>query len=206
LYKKNYDLVEKTARYAESLGAGSLKLNCISYVERGSRLASENLILSIADYLALKEKIDTIIQPALKIKIILDIPPVFSYFPKTSRHPGRCGIFTILGVLADGRISICGIGASTPALLFGSMKERSLADIWNNEPILKELREGLPHKLEGICGECMFKAYCLGKCRAEAYYMKHSLFAPFSFCNDADRLGLFPEKFKYSRKSVKQAI
>ncbi len=206
IYRKNCDLIDATARYAQSLGARSIKLNCISHIERASHLEEENAILSIPEYLRIKEKIDKEIQPSLKIRIILDIPPVYNFFPQRSRHHGRCGILNILGVLADGSISICGIGASTPELLFGSLNERSLADIWHNEPFLIQLREGLPHKLEGICGECMLKGFCLGKCRAEAYYSNHNIFAPFSFCKEADRLGLYPERFRYNNRSVKKVV
>lgn len=205
LYRKNVDLIEETARYAESLGAKSLKLNCISDIERGVSLAKQNAVLSVEDYLAVKRRIDDRIQPQRKIRMILDIPPAFSFFPAKARAKGRCGIFNILGVLADGRMSICGIGASTPELLLGTIDERPLKDIWHDSQILNTIRKGVPRGLKGICGECMFKNFCLGKCRAEAFYSKGDILAPFYFCDEADRLGLFPEKFKYNNLASKPA-
>lgn len=199
LYKKNYHLIHETARYAQSLGARSIKLNCISCIERGSDLQHEDSLLNIAEYLALHDEIREKIQPSLKISILFDIPPVYNFFPKENRHPGRCGILNILGVLANGQLSICGIGTSMPDLLFGTVHEKPLAEIWSHEPVLNTIRDGLPHKLKGICGACMFKGYCLGKCRAEAYYSNQDIFAPFYFCSQADQLGLFPEKFKYRK-------
>ncbi|MBN1492833.1 MAG: radical SAM protein [Candidatus Omnitrophica bacterium] len=202
LYRPNVRYILETARLAQSLGAASLKLNCINDIERGKSLAASNDVLSVKDYLDIKKVIDEEVQPQIKVAMIFDIPPVFSFFPAKSRHKGRCGIFNILGVLADGRMSICGIGASTPELLLGTIHERSLKEIWHDSAILKTLRSDLPSKLQGICGECMFKNFCLGKCRAEAFYSHGDLLAPFYFCEEADRLGLFPEKFKYKKVSI----
>ena len=97
-------------------------------------------------------------------------------------------------------MSICGIGASTPELLLGTIDERPLKDIWHDSEILNLIRKDIPSGLQGICGECMFKNFCLGKCRAEAFYSKGDISAPFYFCDEADRLGLFPEKFKYNHE------
>ena len=51
---------------------------------------------------------------------------------------------------------------------------------------------------DGICGRCMLRSYCLGKCRAQAYYDSGSLLAPLSFCQVAYEEGLFPQSRLFS--------
>jgi len=78
-------------------------------------------------------------------------------------------------------------------LVFGHSAENLLADIWSNTPVLSELREGLPHRLDGICGDCLMKGICLGSCIAQNYYKTKSMWAPYWFCEEARKRGLFPE-------------
>mgnify|MGYP001613267086 FL=1 len=203
VYKYNSDYLEDTVRLAEQLGINSFKINCISAVSRGEALKIKGDTLEIADYLNLNQKIDNEIQPRHKIKIILDIPPAFEKIKTIKVKDGRCGLKNILGILANGDISICGIGEVLFSLRLGDIRNEPLEHIWKNNPVLKTLREDIPHKLQGICSRCIFQGYCLGKCRAEAYYVTNNFFSPFSFCDEAYRLGLFPEKnIFYAKKEV----
>ena len=76
---------------------------------------------------------------------------------------GICGIYGILGVLANGSYALCGIGETVPELVFGHASKDPLADVWKDNPVLREIREGLPRRLGGICGECLMKGVCLGQ-------------------------------------------
>lgn len=192
LYKGNVDYLEDTVNLAERLEVNSFKINCISDISRGGLLRKKRMTLSVSDSIALNKRIDEAIQPRHKIKIILDIPPVFKTLKYIKEQRSTCGIKGILGVLASGQISICGIGEILSSLVLGDIRKESLKDIWENNPILKSIRKGLPGKLEGICATCVFKAYCLGKCRAEAYYDTGNLFSGFSFCEEAAQEGFFP--------------
>jgi len=87
---------------------------------------------------------------------------------------------------------LCGIGESVAELVFGDARTVSLEEVWNTNPVLQEIRQGLPSKLKGICGECIMKATCLGSCIAMNYYRYRDLFAPYWYCEDADAAGLFP--------------
>jgi radical SAM protein with 4Fe4S-binding SPASM domain len=127
------------------------------------------------------------------LRIIFDIPPAFKPIKNMRiENMTTCGIFNILGILGDGTISICGIGSNVNTLRLGRIKIDPIKDIWENHPVLKEIRENIPNQLTGICGRCMLKCYCLGKCRAEAYYTNGSLNAPLSFCQTAYEEGFFP--------------
>jgi SynChlorMet cassette radical SAM/SPASM protein ScmF len=194
LYKGNIDYVEETINLAEHYAVNSFKINPISSIGRGQSLKKVKMTLAVADCIGLNKKIDEEIQPRYKIRIILDIPPAFSPLKNIRKKGGRCGIKGILGILSDGRVSICGIAETLPSLILGDLKNEPLEGIWKGNRILRNIREDLPAKLEGICGRCIFKAYCLGKCRADAYYENNNLFSPFSFCEDAFSSGLFPKE------------
>lgn len=194
VYKFNSNYLEDTIRFAEQIGANSFKINCVSAVSRGEALKRKGDTLEVTGYLNLNQKIDNEIQPRYKIKIILDIPPAFKKIKTIREKGGRCGLKHILGVLANGDISICGIGEVLFSLRLGDIRQEPLEHIWKNNPILKTLRDGIPQKLQGICSQCIFKGYCLGKCRAEAYYTTGNFLSPFSFCDEAYKLDLFPEK------------
>ena len=99
----------------------------------------------------------------------------------------------ILGVLGDGSYALCGIGETVPEMVFGHASKDSLADVWKSNPVLLEIREGLPRSLKGVCGDCVMKNICLGSCIAQNYYRSQDLWAPFWYCEEAQRLGLFPE-------------
>ena len=88
---------------------------------------------------------------------------------------------------------MCGIGKTVPELVFGHAADDSLEDVWNNALVLCELREGLPVRLEGICGDCLLKGLCRGGCIAQNYYRSKDMWAPFWYCEEAKKRGLFPE-------------
>jgi SynChlorMet cassette radical SAM/SPASM protein ScmF len=193
LWRGNIEHIKSTIILARALGANSVKINPINSIARADAMSSKNETLSVKEtiefYLKLKEELKK--EP--KINVIFDIPPAFK--PMVNGHfesVCTCGIFGILGILGDGRISICGIGSASEALILGKVGKDKIKDIWENHPVLKEIRQGVPKKMTGVCGRCIFMHYCLGKCRAEAYYESGSLLAPLSFCEIAYKEGLFP--------------
>ena len=119
--------------------------------------------------------------------------PLGRMFGNNGGGCGVCGLPGVLGALADGSYSLCGIGETVSGLRYGHAARHVLEDVWNNTPIIKELREGLPKKLEGVCGECIMKGRCLGRCIAQNYYKSKNLWAPFWYCQEARKAGLFPQ-------------
>jgi len=200
LYKENIKDVEHIAIFAESIGAGSLKLNPISAIGRGKDMDNNRQLLTIEELLELERNIDTFIQKKVKIPILLDIPLAFKKLEYIKKHRGICGLLNIIGILSDGTISICGIGTQVPALNMGNIRRDRLKDIWGNNKILISIREDIPDNLEGVCSKCIFKRLCLGKCRADAYYRTSKLTAPFYFCQEAYEKGLFPEVRLYNQE------
>jgi radical SAM protein with 4Fe4S-binding SPASM domain len=117
---------------------------------------------------------------------------------------GVCGILGILGVLSNGSYALCGIGENILDFVFGQAATDPLKNIWNNAPVLLELRQGLPQRLEGICSDCLMRGICLGSCVAQNYYRSRSIWSPYWFCQEAYKQDLFPETRLISRISMEQ--
>ena len=196
LVKRNKDQVDELVELAEKLGASSIKFNLVAPVmERGELLAGQDEILSLKEFMDIGKHIEDDLQPKTKISLHYSYPFAFkslsAMFEKGDT--GRCGIFGIMGVLGSGKYALCGIGESVKELIFGDVEKDSLADIWNHNKILNEIREGIPEKLEGICKDCIMKNMCLGHCVANNYFVNRNLFAPFWYCEEAYKQKLFPK-------------
>lgn len=185
--------VDDVVRLAEQLGAASVKFNVIQPTARGERLHETEAALSVADYIRIAAHVDRELAPATELRLHFDVPAAFRPLGLlTGPGTGRCGIHGILGVLASGRYALCGIGEQVPELIFGEIGRDPLAEVWASNPVLLRVRQGVPAELGGICAECLLKSICLGACVAQNYYRSGDLLAPFWFCDEADRAGLFP--------------
>lgn len=182
-------------RLARELGARSVKVNCLQPIARGEHLHYVGGRLPMTEILALSNVVDAeLSRPDLPVYVHL--PPAFRPLGRLFGDQGdicsNCGILGILGVLADGSYALCGIGATIKEMVFGHASRLSLERVWTGNGVLTELRAGLPHRLTGVCGQCIFKGFCLGGCIAQNYYRHRHLWAPFWFCEEAQEQGLFP--------------
>jgi len=202
LMKQNRGEIESLVILAQKLGADSVKFNMVEPTARGEKMHVNNETLSIKDLIEIGNWVEGELADSVGMKLYYDYPaafrPLSKMFGKDGDGFSSCGIKNILGVLSDGSYSLCGIGENMPELVFGHVENDSLCDIWNKTCMLKDIRNELPNKLEGICGMCLMKNQCLGSCIAQNYYRSKSLFAPFWFCEDADKIGLFPGSRKIS--------
>lgn len=192
--RHNADQLEAVVKLAEKEGVKSVKFNLVTpTVTRGEQMYKEDQTLSIKELVELGSWVENILIPSAKIKIFYSHPSAFRPINKIYSEPnGSCGIFNIISVLGSGKYALCGIGETIPELVFGYAEKDSLADVWNNNDILNNIREGLPEKLKGICSVCMMKKNCLGSCIAMNYYKCNNLFAPNWYCEEAHKIGLFP--------------
>ena len=197
IMRQNKDQMEEMVRLAEHLGAGSVKFNIVQPMARGEKMHDSGEALSIEELVDLGRWVENTLSSSTPLRLHYDHPLAFRPLGKIFANNGDgcrvCGILSILGVLANGSYALCGIGETVPELVFGHADSDRLEDIWTNSPILLELRKGLPHRLEGICGYCLMKRLCLGSCVAQNYYGSRDLWAPFWFCKEAHNQGLFPD-------------
>ncbi len=190
----NVGQMEAMVRMAEELKAESVKFNVVQPTARGENLHEAQETLTIRELIELGRHVEKNIKPQAKVRVLMDFPRAFAPLHRIARREGcgSCGIFGVLGVIASGHYALCGIGEQVPELVFGQVGKDPLETLWRENAVLKELRAGLPDRLEGVCGRCLMKRSCLGQCVAQNYYRKRSLFAPNWFCELAEEAGLFP--------------
>jgi SynChlorMet cassette radical SAM/SPASM protein ScmF len=193
LHNENVDEIEELVCLAESWGAGSVKFNLVQPSGRGEQMTNKGKVLDIYQLVEKGNWVEHYLQKRVSIPLIYSWPIIFHSLDRLMKQGSNsCGIFGILGILANGSLAMCGIGMDIPELTYGLLGREHIADIWRNNPILLTLRQDLPGKLEGICKKCMFINLCLGSCTAENYFTSHRLTAPYWFCQQAKEVGIFP--------------
>jgi len=197
LVRRNKDQVEALIRMAESLGAASVKFNLVQPTARGERMHQEGMTVPLEELVKLGRWVETELSSSSHIPLFYSHPPAFRPLGRLLAFDSdgcrTCGIFGIIGVLADGSYALCGIGETVPELVFGDSATRPLKEVWHYSPVLQEIRQGLPYRLTGVCADCLMKGLCLGECVAQNYYRSKSLWSSFWYCQEAYDLGLFPE-------------
>ena len=191
--KHNADQMEDLVKLAEKEQCESVKFNLVTPTARGEQMHDAGQTLTIKELIDLGAWVENELAPSTKLRVVYSHPEAFRPLSKIFGKPsGRCGIFSIIGVLGTGKYALCGIGESVPELVFGHASKDKLADVWNNNQILKDIREGLPRDLKGICKDCLMKNNCLASCIAMNYYRHRDLMAPHWYCEESHKLGLFP--------------
>ncbi|MBP8695262.1 MAG: SynChlorMet cassette radical SAM/SPASM protein ScmF [Syntrophobacterales bacterium] len=196
LMRRNVEQIEAVVRLAESLGASSVKFNLVQPTARGEKMHEKGETLGVEELIALGKWVENDLARTAKVRLFYGHPVAFRALGRLFSPDGDCGICGIrhiLGVLAGGSYALCGIGESVPELVFGHAAKDDLSGVWKDSPVLNEIRDGMPRRLEGVCGECLMKGVCLGSCIAQNYYRSRNLWAPFWFCEEARSEGLFPE-------------
>ncbi|HJO93531.1 MAG TPA: SynChlorMet cassette radical SAM/SPASM protein ScmF [Victivallales bacterium] len=194
IMKNNADQMESVVRLAEKEGAESVKFNLVTPTARGEQMHDAGETLPIEKLVELGAWVENELEPKSKIRVVYSHTSAFRPLSKIfSKSSGRCGIFGIMGVLGSGKYALCGIGETVPELCFGHASKDKLADIWNNSSVLDDIRKELPGNLKGICKDCIMKNMCLGSCVAMNYYRHKDLFAPFWYCEEAYKAGIFPK-------------
>ncbi len=197
LYTDNENLIESTVQLAIQLGANSFKINPVIPSGRALSVAKESRIVPVVRLMHLYKYVYQILMPKYRFRIFFSVPTGLKDFREIVSHTGECHIHFICGLMGNGDISICGIGRTEPELIMGNIKKDDIRDVWVNGPIFKKIREDIPNNLKGICSRCIFKAKCLGSCLAITYAMTGEINNGYWFCEEADRLGLFPESRKF---------
>ena len=194
--RRNRDKMEELVRLAEKENAGSVKFTFVTSTGREEDISKDkDKTLSLKEIIETGKWIEKELIPSSSIPILYSHPMAFKPFGKAiNKGSGSCGIFNIIGVLGSGKYALCGIGQTVSEMVMGDAKKDKLADVWNNSPLLSEIREKLPRDLKGICHDCMFRKKCIGTCVAMNYNHSKDLMAPNWFCEEAYQMGLFPKK------------
>lgn len=189
----NYHEVEALMALSHDIGASSIKFNLIHSSGRADQMKKKNRVLDVAEFIRIGNLVESEWEAKYKIRAYYSWPPAFRHLASFAKSgsAGLCGIDHILGILGTGQYAMCGIGKNIPELSYGTLND-SLADLWNHHEMLKQLRDQVPHKLAGVCGNCIFQHTCKGHCVANNYHETKNLNAPHWFCQEAYEKGLFP--------------
>ncbi len=187
--RDNLSDVEAVIELGRSLGVGSVKLCPVQAVGRGASIHEDGGGLSAHEFLDLYRRHGAPTGPGMRIHV--EVPAAFRPL-KALKAMSLCRIKNLLGLLPNGDVSYCGIGMSHAELVMGNLLRDELETLWREHPRLVEIREDLPCRLDGVCSRCTMKAMCLGVCRVHAYVRTGSLYAPDTFCEEAEREGEFP--------------
>lgn len=191
---RNKNQMEAMVRLAEKENVNSVKFNLVTPTARGEQMHDAGQTLLMQELVELGHWVENTLAPSSGIRVVYSHPVAFRPLGKMlTQTSGRCGIFGIIGVLGNGKYALCGIGETVPELIFGHAAKDKLDGIWNNSKVLNDIRQGIPSKLHGICGDCIMNAQCLGSCVAMNYYRHKDLFAPQWYCEEAQKAGLFPK-------------
>ncbi|HPC33401.1 MAG TPA: radical SAM protein [Syntrophales bacterium] len=198
LYKENIPEIEALAALCDEFAVASLKINPVMPTGRGEKVFQRRENVDVEELIGIDRRLEAGRGSRYKTEIYFCLPiGLKSLRAITGENLYECNILHILGILADGTVSICGIGQTETDLNMGNIAVDDLEEIWRHHPLLKKLRAETPAQLSGICGRCIFKFRCLGSCRACAYAVSGDLRSPFFMCEEAYRKNLFPPSRLY---------
>ena len=138
------------------------------------------MLLQPSDLLDLVPRIAALKERGLKEGLLLMPGNNLGYFgpqegllrsqnDERADHWGGCqaGRF-VMGIESDGAVKGCP-SLQTASYVGGTLKERSLASIWDDAPELSFTRERTRDDLWGFCAECPYAEPCLGGCSFTAH-------------------------------------
>jgi SynChlorMet cassette radical SAM/SPASM protein ScmF len=193
IHAGNVSEIDALVHLAENLGVASIKFNVIQPSGRGELMTERGQVLDIWQLVDLGKQIEENLQKQTSLLLHYDWPMAFRSLRRLLKTSSdACGIFRILGILSTGHLAMCGVGTQVPELCYGLLGEDPISEVWFSNPMLVELRKGLPASLDGICGKCIFRDQCLGSCVASNYHLAGSVSAPFWFCQAAEDAKIFP--------------
>ncbi|MBT9175151.1 MAG: Antilisterial bacteriocin subtilosin biosynthesis protein AlbA [candidate division WS2 bacterium] len=191
--KNNLREVNSMVEFAlQKLGAHKIKVTPCIEIGRAHDIQSD--LLEPQEYLELITRL---------IKLAKQFPNrVASMVPWALANPvdnldlafGKCDITSIIGLLPNGGVSICGIGITQPESIFANSLSDDPAYIWETAGNLVQL-SSKTKRFSGICGACLFQHYCANICPAYAYEVYRSFVAPFPTCQILYETGRFPTRW-----------
>ena len=164
----NYKEIPEVVAFSEKIGAIAFNLYFLVCTGRGQG----NTDISNAAY---EEALKTLYEQQMKYKgrlminskcapqykrVVYENDPDSVY---TRTYTGGCPAGTHYSRISpEGNLTPCPFIEES----VGSLKTNTFKDLWDNAPLMKQLRDR--KKLEGKCGTCEFSSMCSG-CRARAF-------------------------------------
>lgn len=197
LTKKNVNQIENMIEFLKKkFNITTLKVNPIIPTGRAAKLKNDGILLNAKELYKISQDLNSLSE-SLNFPIILHLPPAFRPLSVVFKKMcgGKCSFTNLLGILANGDISFCGVGYTRPDYIFGNILDTDLdlKKIWETNEVLKFVRDSIPQKLKGVCKTCIHKYECKGECRVFADRIYDSLDSPAPFCQELYESGNFPK-------------
>ena len=178
----NYKEIPDVVAFTEKIGAIAFNLYFLVCTGRGqgntdisNEAYEEALKLLYEQQMKYKGKlmINSKCAPQYK-RVVYENDPDSVY---TRTYSGGCPAATHYSRISpEGNLTPCPFIEES----VGNLKSNSFKDLWENAPLMKQLRER--KNLEGKCGTCEFSAMCSG-CRARAFAETGNYMATDSTCD-----------------------
>ena len=139
------------------------------------------------------EKLNNTIEFSSNTTLPPALVPFFMREKGVHKKFACCSFPYILGIEANGDVAPCDGFFAFPEMIVGNIYDNSLEYIWENSPILKEIRKINYQDLKGVCSKCKYAEYCGGGCRASAYNKYRDLTMPDPACQQYYEEGIFPK-------------
>lgn len=166
LHRENLDRVGEIIALAERLGADRLELANTQYL--GWALLNRETLLPTREQLARARAIAAEARTRLKGRMeLLFVTP--DYYSEKAKSCMEGWARRFLVVTPDGLALPCHLARTLPGLTWQSVKDRPLAQIWNDSPAFNAYRgEGwMPEP----CRSCERRSIDFGGCRCQAYFL-----------------------------------
>ena len=170
VYKKNVHQVKETIKYAEALGAFTIRFYRLIHTGRGK---DASLDTTTSEY---KKALEVIYNYKGNIHVLADEAFGFLLHGKENPHQwvGCQAGRTLAGIKANQQVVPCPM-FEDPVFFCGKLPDEAFTDIWENSPVLTRFRN--LDTIHGKCHQCTYLDQCGGGCRAAVYAKTGDLYA-----------------------------
>lgn len=164
----NHHRVADTTRFLASLG---VKDHHILWLHRRGRLREHDAELLVPGE-RVREIMAELRQVSREVGIVVDNEESLQarVRSKRGRKNDLCNCtYSMLSVDADGQVYPCAALSGAPEFACGSVKGKSLREVWLESPTAQWIRANSVQKRVG-CSSCYLKYFCGGGCFAQSYY------------------------------------
>jgi PqqA peptide cyclase len=163
IHRQNISSIEKMVRLAIDMGARRVEIAHVQYY--GWALKNRAHLLPTREQAMDADQLVKDLRKQLQGQIVIDsvVPDYFARVPKPCM--GGWGE-RVLNVTPSGKVLPCHAAETIPGLEFWSVRDRSLAEIWQDSPAFNAYR-GYDW-MEEPCKACDKKTSCKGGCRCQA--------------------------------------
>ncbi|PWC37859.1 pyrroloquinoline quinone biosynthesis protein PqqE [Azospirillum sp. TSO35-2] len=181
VHRHNIDHVDEFFDLALDLRAGRIEVANVQYY--GWALLNRAALMPTHDQLVAMDAVIRARLPALKGRLVVDyvVPDYYARRPKACMGGwGR----RFLNVTPSGKVLPCHAAETIPGLVFETVHDRSIADIWRDSPAFERFRG--TGWMPSPCRECDRREIDWGGCRCQALAISGNAAATDPVCELAE--------------------